>query len=121
MTPRCDVRMKSTRYCTSGHASDWSCSTHPPPAPPWYGVNVWCGLDADAVRARELLARQLEGLYHLPFGKFERLTPAGTPAQVAEALAPYRAAGAAYITLIPAAASPEAGVEHVAAVRAMLE
>jgi hypothetical protein len=40
---------------------------------------------------------------------------------VAEALAPYRAAGAAHLTLIPAAASPEAGVEHVAAVRAMLE
>jgi hypothetical protein len=60
-------------------------------------------------------------LYHLPFGKFERLAPAGPPAQVAEALAPYRAAGAAYITLVPAAASPEAGVEHAAAVRAMLD
>jgi alkanesulfonate monooxygenase SsuD/methylene tetrahydromethanopterin reductase-like flavin-dependent oxidoreductase (luciferase family) len=91
------------------------------PAPPWYGINVWCGLDADAAQARHLLASQLEGLYHLPFGKFERLTPAGPPAQVAEALAPYRAAGAAYITLIPAAASPEAGVEHAAAVRAMLK
>ena len=91
------------------------------PAPPWYGINVWCGLDADAAQARHLLASQLEGLYHLPFGKFERLTPAGSPAQVAEALAPYRAAGAAYITLVPAAASPEAGVEHAAAVRAMLD
>ena len=60
-------------------------------------------------------------MYHLPFGKFERLTPAGTAAQVAEALAPYRAAGAEYITLVPAAASPEAGVEHAAAVRAMLK
>ena len=72
-------------------------------------------------QARRLLASQLEGLYHLPFGKFERLTPAGPPAQVAEALAPYRAAGAAYITLVPAAASPEAGVEHAAAVRAVLD
>ena len=82
---------------------------------------MWCGLDADAAQARQLLASQLEGLYHLPFGKFERLTPAGPPAQVAEALAPYRAAGAEYITLVPAAASPEAGVEHAAAVRAMLD
>ena len=62
---------------------------------------MWCGLDADAAQARHLLASQLEGLYHLPFGKFERLTPAGPPAQLAEALAPYRAAGAAPITLIP--------------------
>jgi alkanesulfonate monooxygenase SsuD/methylene tetrahydromethanopterin reductase-like flavin-dependent oxidoreductase (luciferase family) len=90
------------------------------PVPPWYGINVWCGLDADAARARRLVARQLEGLYHLPFGKFERLALAGTPAQVAEELAPYRAAGAGHITLIPAACSPEAGVEHVAAVRARL-
>jgi alkanesulfonate monooxygenase SsuD/methylene tetrahydromethanopterin reductase-like flavin-dependent oxidoreductase (luciferase family) len=59
-------------------------------------------------------------LYHLPFGKFERLALVGTPAQVAEELAPYRAAGAGHITLIPAACSPEAGVEHVAAVRARL-
>ena len=90
------------------------------PVPPWYGVNVWCGLDADAAQARSMLARELEGLYHLPFGKFERLAPAGTPAQVAEQLAPYLAAGAEYLTLIPAAASPEAGVEHAAAVRAAL-
>jgi hypothetical protein len=64
--------------------------------------------------------RQLESLYYLPFGKFEHLTPAGPAAQVAEALAPYRAAGAEYLTLVPAAASPEAGVEHAAAVRAAL-
>ena len=88
------------------------------PVPSWYGVNVWCGLDA--AQARSLLARQMEGLYHLPFGKFERLAPAGTPAQVAEQLAPYLEAGAEHITLIPAAASPEAGVEHAAAVRALL-
>ena len=45
----------------------------------------------------------------------------GTPAQVAEELVPYLEAGAEHITLIPAAASPEAGVEHAAAVRALLE
>ena len=61
------------------------------PVPPWYGINVWCGLDADATQARRLLAGQLESLYHLPFGKFEHLTPAGPAAQVAEALAAYRA------------------------------
>jgi alkanesulfonate monooxygenase SsuD/methylene tetrahydromethanopterin reductase-like flavin-dependent oxidoreductase (luciferase family) len=88
--------------------------------PPWYGVNVWCGLDSDAVRARQLLASQLETLYHLPFERFERVTIAGTPAQVAEQLAPYVAAGAANLTVVPAAAAPETGVEHVAAVRSLL-
>jgi alkanesulfonate monooxygenase SsuD/methylene tetrahydromethanopterin reductase-like flavin-dependent oxidoreductase (luciferase family) len=89
-------------------------------SPAWYGINVWCGLDPDPARARQLLAQQLEQLYHLPSERFERLALSGTPAQVADQLAPYRAAGADHLTLIPAAASPEAGVEHVAAVRACL-
>jgi alkanesulfonate monooxygenase SsuD/methylene tetrahydromethanopterin reductase-like flavin-dependent oxidoreductase (luciferase family) len=88
--------------------------------PAWYGINIWCGLDTDHSRARELLARQLEMLYHLPFERFERVALAGTPAQVAEQLAPFVAAGAANLTVIPAAASAEAGIEHVAAVRAAL-
>jgi alkanesulfonate monooxygenase SsuD/methylene tetrahydromethanopterin reductase-like flavin-dependent oxidoreductase (luciferase family) len=86
----------------------------------WYGINVWCGLDEDAARARQLLARQLETLYRLPFERFERVTLAGTPAQVAGQLAPFVTAGAANLTVIPVAASPEAGVEHVAAVRQAL-
>ncbi|MGD0605578.1 MAG: LLM class flavin-dependent oxidoreductase [Streptosporangiaceae bacterium] len=90
------------------------------PVPSWYGINVWCGLDDDAARARSLLAAQLEGLYHVPFEKFERLAPAGPPAQVAEQLAPYLAAGAEHITLIAAAASPEAGIEYAASVRTLL-
>jgi alkanesulfonate monooxygenase SsuD/methylene tetrahydromethanopterin reductase-like flavin-dependent oxidoreductase (luciferase family) len=88
--------------------------------PPWYGMNVWCGLDPDEQRARQLLAIQLEALYHLPFERFERLAPAGTPAQVAEWLAPFAAAGAEHLTLIPAASSPEAGIDYVAEVRALL-
>jgi alkanesulfonate monooxygenase SsuD/methylene tetrahydromethanopterin reductase-like flavin-dependent oxidoreductase (luciferase family) len=88
--------------------------------PAWYGINVWCGLDADPQRAGQLLARQLEQLYHLPFERFERVALAGTPAQVAEQLAPFVTAGAASLTVIPVAASAEAGVEHVAAVRAAL-
>jgi alkanesulfonate monooxygenase SsuD/methylene tetrahydromethanopterin reductase-like flavin-dependent oxidoreductase (luciferase family) len=89
--------------------------------PAWYGINVWCGLDADPQRARRLLARQLETLYHLPFERFERVAVAGTPAQVAGQLAPFVEAGAANLTVVPVAASAEAGVEHVAAVRAALQ
>jgi alkanesulfonate monooxygenase SsuD/methylene tetrahydromethanopterin reductase-like flavin-dependent oxidoreductase (luciferase family) len=89
--------------------------------PAWYGINVWCGLDTDPERARRLLARQMEELYHLPFERFERVTMAGTPAQVAEQLASFVEAGAANLTVVPVAASAEAGVEHVAAVRAALQ
>jgi alkanesulfonate monooxygenase SsuD/methylene tetrahydromethanopterin reductase-like flavin-dependent oxidoreductase (luciferase family) len=88
--------------------------------PGWYGLNIWCGLDDDPDRARQLLAGQLESLYRLPYDKFRHLTLAGNPAQVAAGIAPFVAAGAQHITVIPVAASPEAAVEHAAAVRAAL-
>ena len=87
---------------------------------PWYGINVWCGLDADVAQARHYLASQLEGLYHLPFEIRTSPTPAG-PGAGGGGPGPTLAAGAEYLTLVAAAASPEAGVEHAAAVRAMLQ
>ncbi len=89
-------------------------------APSWYGLSVWCGLDRDEQRARQLLAREVESLYRLPYEKFERVAPAGTPAQVAEWLAPYATAGAGHLTLIAAASSAEAGIDYAAEVRALL-
>jgi alkanesulfonate monooxygenase SsuD/methylene tetrahydromethanopterin reductase-like flavin-dependent oxidoreductase (luciferase family) len=87
------------------------------PAPAWYGLNVWCGLDADEANARDMLARKMESLYHLPYEKFQHLAPAGRPAQVADRLAGYVELGADSITIVPAAGSVEAGVDAVAEVR----
>lgn len=87
--------------------------------PGWYGLNVWCGLDQDPTRARALLDQRLRSLYHLPYQKFQHVAPVGTPAQVAEWLAPF-IGQAGHITLIPAASSPEAGIDHAAEVRARL-
>ncbi len=89
-------------------------------APDWFGLTVWCGLDTDAGHARDLLVDKMERLYRLPFDRFEHVATAGTPDQVAEWLAPFVAAGASHITIIPATASIEAGIEHVAAVRELL-
>jgi alkanesulfonate monooxygenase SsuD/methylene tetrahydromethanopterin reductase-like flavin-dependent oxidoreductase (luciferase family) len=86
-------------------------------APPWFGVNVWCGLDPDLERARELLAAKMERLYRLPYEKFRHLAPAGTPKQVAEFLRPFTEAGAEHVTLVPAGASVQAGIDAVAEVR----
>lgn len=81
------------------------------------GMQLWCGLDDDADRAREIVAETMTALYGLPFEKFERLVPAGTPKQVAEAALAYVEAGAQNITVVGAAASPEARIDHAAAVR----
>ena len=85
--------------------------------PSWFGVNVWCGLDADPSRARELVAVKMERLYHLPYEKFQYLAPAGTPRQVAEFLQPFATAGAEHLTLVPAGSSIEAEIDAVAEVR----
>ncbi len=110
-----DRRFAATRREIAAAAADLG-----RPVPSWYGMNVWCGLDRAEGRARELLAAQMEALYRLPLERFERLAPAGMPAQVAEWLAPFIEAGAGHLTLIPAASSPEAAVDYAAEVRALL-
>ena len=88
--------------------------------PSWFGVNVWCGLDSDPGRARELLAARMEGLYRLPFERFQHVAPAGTPEQVADFLQPFVESGAGHLTLIPVASSGEAGIDAVAQVGELL-
>jgi alkanesulfonate monooxygenase SsuD/methylene tetrahydromethanopterin reductase-like flavin-dependent oxidoreductase (luciferase family) len=90
------------------------------PAPDWFGVNVWCGIDSDPGRAAELVAARMERLYRVPYEKFRHLAPAGTPRQVAEFLYPYVEAGARHLSLIPAGESVEAEIDAVAEVRELL-
>ena len=66
------------------------------------------------------LARALEEFYALPFERLARYAPAGTPAEVAAALAPYREAGCTNLNLIPIAADPEQAIDAVAEVRSRL-
>lgn len=89
--------------------------------PDWYGLVVWCGLDANTSRAQNMLANKIESLYRLPYEKFQHMAPAGSPAQIAEWLAAYVTAGAKNITIAPAAASVEAGIDAVAEVRERLD
>jgi len=90
------------------------------PVPEQHGFEVWCGLADDASVARELVAEKMQALYKLPFDRFERLCPAGTPAQVADFLRPYVDGGARSLTLVPCSPSWQAGVDAVAEVRALL-
>jgi alkanesulfonate monooxygenase SsuD/methylene tetrahydromethanopterin reductase-like flavin-dependent oxidoreductase (luciferase family) len=90
------------------------------PAPDRHGFEVWCGLADDAALARECVAEKMQALYKLPFDKFERLCPAGTPTQVADFLRPYVENGARSLTLVPCSPSWQAGVDAVAEVRSRL-
>ena len=55
-----------------------------------HGYQPWVGLDRkDSGAAHTAVKDGMEAFYRIPFEKFERYTPSGTPAEVAEQLAPY--------------------------------
>jgi len=90
------------------------------PGPSFAGLNIWVGLGADGARARAALGAQMSDLYNLPPEKFQHISAAGTPDDVAEFVASYVEAGARTITLIPVADSPDEAVELSGQVRTRL-
>jgi alkanesulfonate monooxygenase SsuD/methylene tetrahydromethanopterin reductase-like flavin-dependent oxidoreductase (luciferase family) len=88
---------------------------------PWrHGMHVWCGIDRTTESARHKLSASMQNFYQVPFGKFEKYCPCGTPAQVAEGLRPYLDAGCRSFNLIPVAACEQAALEGAAEVRDLL-
>jgi alkanesulfonate monooxygenase SsuD/methylene tetrahydromethanopterin reductase-like flavin-dependent oxidoreductase (luciferase family) len=91
------------------------------PDPSWFGVSVWCGLSDHGPRARALLGARMEALYRLPAERFQHVTAAGNPEQVAATLAPFLAGGAEHVTLVTVAEDPLEGVELAGEVRRLLQ
>ncbi len=85
-----------------------------------HGMQVWCGFGGSREQARALLAPAMQAYYRLPFERFERYSPYGTPDDVAAFLASYVLAGCGSFNLIPCAADAGAAIEGVARVRALL-
>jgi len=94
--------------------------TLPRPATWDHGLQVWVGLGDDRTRTRARLAKAMERMYQIPFERFERYSPFGTPAQVADALAPYAASGCRHFNVMPIADSTEAAIDGVAEIRERL-
>lgn len=87
---------------------------------PQHGLSVWCGFADDRTSARAAVSRAMETIYHLPFERFERYTPHGTPADVAEALVPFVDAGCTSFHLLARGPDPLATVEAVGEVKRLL-
>ena len=85
-----------------------------------HALNVWCGFGRTREAARELLATQMQAFYQMPFEPFERYSPYGTPADVAEFLLPYIDAGCSAFNVIPCAGDFESAVTEVGELRALL-
>lgn len=85
-----------------------------------HGMTFWCGFGPDRERARHHVAPVMEGFYRVPFDRFERYIPHGSVEDVAEFVAPFLAAGATTINIIPFAADDDIAISSVADVVKLL-
>ncbi|MEM9035106.1 MAG: LLM class flavin-dependent oxidoreductase [Actinomycetota bacterium] len=85
-----------------------------------HGLQLWVGIDEDVDRGRAHLARRMEGFYRVPYERFERYSPVGTPAAIAEYLRPYAEAGCRIFNVMAVSPSTDAAIDGVAEVRRVL-
>jgi alkanesulfonate monooxygenase SsuD/methylene tetrahydromethanopterin reductase-like flavin-dependent oxidoreductase (luciferase family) len=85
-----------------------------------HAMFVWCGMGERRDDARRQVADAMQGVYRIGFERFERYTPFGTPADVADFLAPYVEAGCRRFNLAGVAESDEALIAHAAEVKRLL-
>ena len=63
----------------------------------------------------------MQSMYRIPFDRFEKYSPSGTTAEVADVLAPYVASGCSSFNVMAVAESSEHAVEGVAEIRERLK
>ncbi len=89
--------------------------------PAWrHGLQVWTGFAASRRKAREIVASEMQQMYRLPFERFEKYSPYGSPVEVAEFLWPYVENGAAILNIKPCASSDEEEIAAVDEVKQLL-
>jgi alkanesulfonate monooxygenase SsuD/methylene tetrahydromethanopterin reductase-like flavin-dependent oxidoreductase (luciferase family) len=85
-----------------------------------HGLQLWIGVDGDRRRARERLAESMQGMYRIPFERFERYSPYGTPAEIADFLAPYVESGCTSFNVMAVSESSERSIDAVADIKQRL-
>jgi alkanesulfonate monooxygenase SsuD/methylene tetrahydromethanopterin reductase-like flavin-dependent oxidoreductase (luciferase family) len=83
-------------------------------------MQVWCGIGNDPATGRAALAPTMEGMYNIPYERFERYSPCGTPDTIAEFLAPYVSAGCRTFNLLACATHLDTAVAGVSEIRRLL-
>ena len=85
-----------------------------------HAMQVWCGIGDDPAVGRASLAPTMEGLYTVPFERFERYSPCGSPETIAEFLAPYISAGCRTFNLLACAAHTDTAIAGASEIRRLL-
>ena len=88
--------------------------------PAYHAMTFWCGFDHDGVPGRERVSAAMTRFYGIPFERFERYIPTGTPEQIAAFVAPYTAAGCRAVTIVAAGVPGDAAIAYAARVREVL-
>lgn len=83
------------------------------------GMQIWMGVDKDRDAARKKVAASMQAFYQIPFERFEKYTPYGTPQEVAEFIAQYAEVGCEWVNFV-VADEPDAVLERALEVRAAL-
>jgi alkanesulfonate monooxygenase SsuD/methylene tetrahydromethanopterin reductase-like flavin-dependent oxidoreductase (luciferase family) len=114
------VWSSATRFASAARQVDERAAALGRPAPTLHGMQFWVGVDDDRAAARARLARGMQDFYRVPYERFEKYSPYGSAAEVAEFLMPYRDAGCTLFNIMPVAASEEAGIAAVAEIARLL-
>lgn len=85
-----------------------------------HGYQPWAGVADTKAEARALVAKAMENFYRVPFEKFEKYTPYGTPDDVAAALQPYVDSGCRVMNLKMVAATDDDEIAGAAEVKSRL-
>jgi alkanesulfonate monooxygenase SsuD/methylene tetrahydromethanopterin reductase-like flavin-dependent oxidoreductase (luciferase family) len=85
-----------------------------------HSLNVWVGFASDVRAATRMVAPVMERAYRLPFERFERYVPRGTPEAVAAALQPFIDAGCRQFNFVPEGESLERCIESLASLKTLL-
>jgi alkanesulfonate monooxygenase SsuD/methylene tetrahydromethanopterin reductase-like flavin-dependent oxidoreductase (luciferase family) len=85
-----------------------------------HGLQVWVGVNEDKSRARELIAKEMQAFYKIPFERFERYSPFGSAEEIAEFLRPYRDNGCELFNIKPCAENASEAIAAVAKIRELL-
>ncbi len=86
-----------------------------------HGLQLWVGTGANKAEARSYVAAGMEEFYQVPFEKFERYSPYGSAAEIAEFLMPYVELGAHTLNLAPRGPSEEMCLDTIAEVSEILK
>ena len=85
-----------------------------------HGLQLWLGVGTSPQEGRSHVAATMERFYGMSFEPFERYTPCGTAADIAEFLQPYADAGATTLSLTPCGPDRATEIETVAEVKQLL-